>query len=244
MIQKQFPPAIASKLGYYVYRLIDPRNGETFYVGKGKGNRVFKHAAGEIAVAKDDLTDKTRRIREIKLAGFEVAHIIHRHGLDEKTAFEVEAAVMDAYPGLTNIVAGHAAAERGAAHALEILARYQAKEAQITHKVVAIMINQTAGERSIYNSVRYAWKLKASRAEKAAYIFAVRRGLIIGVFVADRWLPVTVENFPAMDEDRPGRFGFLGREAPDAIQRRYMGKALPAQYRRKGNANPVRYINC
>ena len=26
-----------------VYRLIDPRNGETFYVGRGKGNRVFSH---------------------------------------------------------------------------------------------------------------------------------------------------------------------------------------------------------
>ena len=32
-----FPPAIAKRLGWYVYRLIDPRNGETFYVGKGRG---------------------------------------------------------------------------------------------------------------------------------------------------------------------------------------------------------------
>ena len=32
-----FPPAIAKQLGWYVYRLIDPRNGETFYVGKGSG---------------------------------------------------------------------------------------------------------------------------------------------------------------------------------------------------------------
>ena len=34
------------KMNYYVYRLIDPRNGETFYVGKGKGNRVFQHMKG------------------------------------------------------------------------------------------------------------------------------------------------------------------------------------------------------
>ena len=45
---KSFPKEIFPKLKYYVYRLIDPRNGETFYVGKGKGDRVFAHANGEI----------------------------------------------------------------------------------------------------------------------------------------------------------------------------------------------------
>ena len=40
---KNFSPEVCEKLGYYVYRLIDPRNGQTFYIGKGKGNRVFAH---------------------------------------------------------------------------------------------------------------------------------------------------------------------------------------------------------
>ena len=31
-----FTPEVAEKLKTYVYRLIDPRNGETFYVGKGR----------------------------------------------------------------------------------------------------------------------------------------------------------------------------------------------------------------
>jgi len=43
-----FPPEVFEKLGYYVYRLIDPRNGETFYVGKGRGNRVFDHIKGKV----------------------------------------------------------------------------------------------------------------------------------------------------------------------------------------------------
>jgi hypothetical protein len=29
-----FSPEVSSKLKTYVYRLIDPRNGESFYVGK------------------------------------------------------------------------------------------------------------------------------------------------------------------------------------------------------------------
>lgn len=37
----EFSQETINKIGYYVYRLIDPRNGQTFYVGKGKGNRVF-----------------------------------------------------------------------------------------------------------------------------------------------------------------------------------------------------------
>ena len=31
-----FPDGVADLIKWYVYRLIDPRNGETFYVGKGK----------------------------------------------------------------------------------------------------------------------------------------------------------------------------------------------------------------
>lgn len=42
----QFSEEVAKAVGNYVYRLIDPRNGETFYVGKGKGNRVFQHVRG------------------------------------------------------------------------------------------------------------------------------------------------------------------------------------------------------
>ena len=35
-----FPEEAFGTLGYYVYRLIDPRFGNTFYVGKGKEGTV------------------------------------------------------------------------------------------------------------------------------------------------------------------------------------------------------------
>ena len=99
----KFSDETAERLGYYVYRLIDPRNGRTFYVGKGKGNRVFEHikCALKENAAKENL--KYKIIKEIKAAGLDVLHIIHRHGLTEKEAFLVESAVMDCYEGLSNI---------------------------------------------------------------------------------------------------------------------------------------------
>ena len=45
-----FPADVARRLKTYVYRLIDPRNGETFYVGKGQGNRVFAHIRAELGL--------------------------------------------------------------------------------------------------------------------------------------------------------------------------------------------------
>ena len=37
MINK-FSPEVINQIDHYVYRLVDPRNGKTFYVGVGKGN--------------------------------------------------------------------------------------------------------------------------------------------------------------------------------------------------------------
>lgn len=56
-----FTDEVTEKLGFYVYRLIDPRNGETFYVGKGYGNRVFAHQKGALAASDDEQTEKLRK---------------------------------------------------------------------------------------------------------------------------------------------------------------------------------------
>ena len=99
-----FSKNICKKLGYYVYRLVDPRNGQTFYVGKGKNNRVFAHIKeslinfnGEsyLEEDEDETSAKIQQIREIKQAGLNVIIFVHRWGLQENEAFEVEAALID-----------------------------------------------------------------------------------------------------------------------------------------------------
>jgi hypothetical protein len=237
----KFSPNVVSKLKCYVYRLVDPRNGETFYVGRGKGNRVFDHVRGELAVGADELGNKLRRIREIRIDGFEVGHLIHRHGLDDITAQEVEAALIDAYPETHNEVVGAGSDERGLMHAKQIVQRYEASEAEIRHKVLMINVNRTVLEsKDVYEAVRYAWKLNAAKARKAEVILAVQQGLIIGAFVASDWLPATSQNFPGR-EDISGRWGFVGHQASESAQKTYVGKRMPEKFRKKGAANPVRY---
>jgi len=231
---------VAAKLKTYVYRLIDPRNGETFYVGKGQGNRVFAHIHDEPSLDGDVLDNKLRRIREIRVAGFEVAHVIHRHGMDQPTAFEVEAALMDAYPGLDNIAGGTGSSEYGAMHAREIIRRYSAEPAVFRHKAILISVNRSAAERSLPEATRYAWKISRAKAMQAEVVLATQRGMIVGAFVADDWLPATAENFPG-HPDAPGRLAFIGEEAPADIQELYVGKRVPDKYRKPGAANPIKY---
>ena len=213
---ESFPADVARKLKTYVYRLIDPRNGETFYVGKGQGDRVFSHVRGEQKIEGDELDNKLTRIREIRVAGFEVAHVIHRHGLDDKTAFEVEAALIDAYPGLTNAAGGAGSNDYGVMHAQEIVRRYRADPAVFEHKALLISVNITATTRPLLEATRYAWVLKKSKAEQADVVLATQHGVIVGAFIAERWLEATTQNFPGR-EPRPGRFGFEGKEAPSNI---------------------------
>ncbi|MEM8737498.1 MAG: hypothetical protein AAGG38_03330 [Planctomycetota bacterium] len=235
-----FPPEVADQLKTYVYRLIDPRNGETFYIGKGVGDRVFAHSRAE--TKGDDTDGKLHRIREIRLAGFEVSHVIHRHGLNSKTAFEVEAALIDSYPGLTNLVAGLGSNSFGPMHAQEILTRYAAKTADFSGvRALLINVSRSAGTTSLYEATRYAWKINPVKARRAEVILAVMQGLIRGAFTADRWLEANPENFPQHPPLSPGRYAFVGRSAPRQIQSRFVGKRIPDTYRKRGAANPIKY---
>jgi hypothetical protein len=239
---QSFPPEVAKQLNTYVYRLIDPRNGETFYVGKGRGDRVFSHIHDEKNLEGDEIDNKIKRIREIRCAGFEVVHVIRRHGMDDKTAFEVEAALMDAYPGLTNVAGGTGSNDFGAMHAKEIIQRFSAEPAVFRHAALLISVNKSARETSLYEATPYAWKIDKSKAARAEVILATMQGLIVGAFVADEWLDATPENFPGR-ESVAGRFGFVGRDAPPDIARLYLGKRVPDEYRKRGASNPIKYAS-
>ncbi len=234
MVDDFFTYEVSDRLAAYVYRLIDPRNGETFYVGKGRGNRIFQHAL-EASFVRDRGSDimgpKLDRIREIRASGHAVDYVIHRHGMTDEVAFEVEAALIDAYPSLHNAVRGHHANLHGLATAKEIQYRYNVASCELSadDRLLLIKINKIAGGRDpdeIYRLVRFCWKLRKDRAEKASYVLAVDRGIVVGAFVANEWLSATAQNFPDFpyaDGSEANRWGFVGVPAPADVVTRYVG---------------------
>jgi hypothetical protein len=177
MSNQVFPVELFDQLKYYVYRLLDPRTGQTFYIGKGKGNR-------------DLLTDKSKTIQDIINSGLEVLHVIHRHGIeDESTAFEAEAALIEAYPGLTNLAGGHDNSERGCAHADQLIRKYKMESIRPQHNLLAISIGRSLEEgKSTYDAARMFWRISESRAKSAEYALAHRSGIVLDVFIADEWV--------------------------------------------------------
>ena len=191
----------------------------------------------------DDVEDeadlKLKRIKEIKNAGLDVSHVVHRHGIDSAdVAYEVEAALIDAYPGLTNRAGGHGSSDYGSRHVEEIIAHYKSEPLQVIEPLILISIGRSFWEEGLttYEAVSCSWKINVARAKKYKLVLAHDRGKVVGAFRPSGWLPSTPEHFPGRDV--PGRYG----EPADAETRElYEGKRVPDEYRRQGAANPVRY---
>jgi len=230
----EFSSEVRERIGYYVYRLIDPRNGQTFYVGKGQGNRVFQHVAGALTLSDEERetdSEKLKAIHQIHAAGLDVIHVIHRHNMDEKTALEVEAALIDATPGLTNIQGGTNSNDYGPMHVNELERLYKAEILDVgEEKCLLIKVRQEMVEdRGLYEATRYCWKLNKARLDSVKYVIATVNGIVREVYSPTDWYPVE------------GRWAFNGLVAPDKSSWKY--KRIPDQYRRKGMASPCLYVN-
>lgn len=250
---KQIPQAVVEALKFYVYRLVDPRNDETFYVGKGQGERVLQHAW--TALSESIPVDRLERIRRIRAAGGMERVIIHRHGLDEETALHVEAALIDAFPSLTNLIKGHGA-ELGAAALDELLDRYAAPDAQIPMPAILIKIEQewrpdlTPGQ--LYERTRRYWYCQpAGRSPPPTHAIAVARGLIREVYAIRSWeeyrgWPADVDRSRILPQGEPWK--------PNQIRRGFVGNVATEYERLKrcsvrhltqtGSQNPISYANC
>ncbi len=252
---QEFPLSVIEKLDYYVYLLIDPENNQVFYVGKGVGNRIFAHIN---AALKDETpSDKLDKIRAIRTSGFEVTHIVHRHGITEKEAFEVEAALIDfiGLSGLTNQVQGYNSDDRGQMTAGEIISKYQAPIAEITEPVILITVNRFyrrgMSAEMLYEITRGKWVI-GTRRNKAKYAFAVYKGVIREVYEINRWLPAPLDDSEVKrawvaehsinaEAKQKNRWEFEGKIANDL--QHYVG-ASTENYQVVGAQNPIRYVNC
>ena len=132
-ITSQIPPEVAERLGpYFVYALVDPRDKQIFYIGKGKGVRPAEHGVEAMLVAdkaRSTQSAKQAKINSIRAVDQEPEIEIMRHGLREDEALSVEAALIDCLglDNLTNAVQGHRA-ERGRSPLKELKHEYGATD--------------------------------------------------------------------------------------------------------------------
>ena len=242
----EFSPDVVAQLNYYVYRLIDPRNGQTFYVGKGKGNRVFQHVKcaidyydGAEDIDEED-PNKFKTIQNIRDSGLEVIHIIQRWNLTESEAFQVESALIDAYQGLSNIQSGHHS-DFGVTNAEELQSRLSMKtyDEPTDFKYLIIKVRwwtlyQLMSEFPTdyrYEATRREWKIKPRSIKEYKYVFSVTDGIVKEVYKIKNWY-----NSP---DESSSRYAFNGEIAEEEIRARFKNTRIPDKYCKKGMASPV-----
>lgn len=236
-----FSPAVIEQLAYYVYLLIDPETDKVFYVGKGAGNRIFAHLNYALNFPKE--SDKLDTIRAIRDRGLYVKHLIHRHGLSEKEAFEVEASLIDfiGLEELTNKVGGHNSRHRGQMTIAEVTALYDAPQIEISEPALLIIVNKLfqrgMDEEDLYEITRGNWVLGVRR-QKARYAFAIFNGIVRQVYQIQKWLPAMARS---SGQKTRKRWRFEGIVAEDL--QHYVGGSVE-NYITQGAQNPIKYINC
>lgn len=241
----RIPPAVARKLGYYVYLYVDPRDEKVFYVGKGKGGRALAHleAKEKKAVA--------RIIRGIRAAGREPRIDFLAHGLpDAKSAFRVEAAAIDllGLSNLANQVRGWRGNQFGRLPLPDAVAQYIRRKAEIREPAILIRINDLfhygMDDAELYDATRSAWVV-GDRRNKVQYAFSVYEGVIREVYRITQWLPGGATynaRYGGQHRRRTGRWEFVGTKAKEKIRRRYVNRYVGHLFT-QGAQNPISYVN-
>jgi uncharacterized protein len=239
-IKYEITPEVAKILKSYVYVYIDPRNGKTFYIGKGKGNRLFAHLHDQSE------SEKVARIDEIRRNGKEPRIEILRYGLSDSEAHLVEAASIDLIgkAKLTNRMAGHHESSYGRITAQRVISMLTAKKIRVHHKAILITINKLyrsdMSPEELYETTRGIWKVGEINRNKVEYALALYQGIVLEVYRIKQWHPAGTLKYKTRDTSHfkdSGRWEFSGSIAKD-IRDEYIDFSVG-----KAGQNPIRYIN-
>ena len=246
MTISKFSQTTLNELQYYVYVYSDPETKTPFYIGKGKGNRAFAHLTAE------GDREKVKRIQELRDSGKEPLIEILVHGVDEQTAFRVEAAAIDlvGVDNLTNAQRGYHSERFGRKEVSALEALYNQRELKlddISENVLIVKINRAyrndMTDFELYEVTRGTWVINLEKAKQIEYVFAVYASIVLEVYSVAGWHPAfstfynSIENAP-MNHDR---FEFVGKIAPNEIREKYRLSSISKIFD-YSSQNPIRYV--
>jgi len=245
-IEFGIPSEVAKILKSYVYVYIDPRNGKPFYIGKGKGNRLFAHLKEQSN--KEDVTEveKLAKIAEIRQSGKEPRVEILRYGLSDSEAHLVEAASIDLIgkAKLTNRMAGHHESSFGRITSQRVITLLTAKKVKVHHKAILLTINShyrsDMSREELYETTRGIWKVGETNRNKVDFAMALYQGIVLEVYRIKQWYPAGTLKYKTRDSSdfkKSGRWEFSGSIAKD-IREEYIDFSVG-----KAGQNPIRYVN-
>lgn len=246
MTISKFSQTTLNELQYYVYVYSDPETKTPFYIGKGKGNRAFAHLTAE------GDREKVKRIQELRDSGKEPLIEILVHGVDEQTAFRVEAAAIDliGIENLTNAQRGYHSERYGRKEVSALDALYNNHELKlddISENILIIKINRAyrndMTDFELYEVTRGTWVISLEKARRVEYVFAVYASIVLEVYSVAGWHPAfstfynTIPNLPTNND----RYEFVGNIAPKEIREKYRLSSVSGIFD-YGAQNPIRYI--
>lgn len=239
-IKYEITSEMAKILKSYVYAYIDPRNDKPFYIGKGKGNRVFSHLQDQSE------TEKVALIADIRKSGAQPRIDILRYGLSDSEAHLVEAASIDLIgkAKLTNRMAGHHKDSFGRITSQRVISILRAKKVKVVHKAILITINKLyrsdMSSEELYEVTRGIWRVGERNRNKVDFAFAVYQGTVLEVYRVKQWYPAGTLKYKTRDSSDfkdSGRWEFSGSVAED-IRDQYVDFSVG-----KAGQNPIRYVN-
>jgi uncharacterized protein len=239
--EKKLTSEVASVLRSYVYVYIDPRNGEIFYIGKGKGDRLFAH------LGDTSETDKTSKISDIRKSGKEPQIDLLRYGLSDSEAELVEASAIDLIGKyqLTNKMSGYHKESCPRISSKELIIMLNAKRTEVKHKAILITINRLyrsdMTDRELYEVTRGTWRI-GQRRNQADVVMSVYQGIVREVYKIEKWHPAGTLEYQtrnSLELQTDKRWEFEGEKSGEDIRSQYVGFNVG-----KSGQNPIRYINC
>ncbi|MBQ0045980.1 MAG: endonuclease [Prevotellaceae bacterium] len=248
----EFKQSVKEALNYYVYALVNPISHMIFYIGKGKGDRVFQHA--EDALNENTQSLKLDTIREIISLGEKVNYFILRHNLTEEEAFLLESTLIDMLTyskfnhenQLTNIASGYHQWDEGIKTIDEVNALYDCQKIEVNSndRLLLVSLNRSFNQAKangvyrrldIYESTRKYWAIGTDKAQEIDYVLGVYKGIVRCV------IKVESHKWVSQAEDgtifKKPRCCFDGKNCTDSI---YLNKDVTDYPFGSGGA--IRYI--